>query len=171
MKRIFFLLLCGLALAAPTFAAWNPPTFLIAPNQNGIIPNGVIEVMTPADITLWANTSWDDHQGDPLKLQRVSLSYEIWGTGTPGDFQVNHMAQPNEVYKIGEAFKWAEIITDKPHCTYFQVQANMQMDGWYEPICSNKLTFHLYSTPEPNTFIAFSTGALGIAGMFIKRRR
>jgi hypothetical protein len=152
-------------------AQWTPPTFLLAPDQNGAIPNGIIEISTPADIMLWAHTAWPGQTGTPFAIENVSLTYEIWGTETPGNFITNQIAATGELHKIGDTFQWAEITTNKPANTYFRVQSNIKLSGWDEVLSSNRLTFHLNNVPEPAALLALGSGMAGLAGLFLRRRQ
>jgi hypothetical protein len=73
-------------------------------------------------------------------------------------------------------FEWADIETNKPHCTYFKVQADIKFstgegqDKQEFVMVSNPLTFHL-ETPEPGTFAALGMGLTGLVGFAIRRRK
>jgi len=169
MRTPLITLLCLMVLSAACYAVdpMGPILELDWGLPDGSIPTGpppteVIEIATPADIMLWGHVIWPGNEGLSFKMERVSLHYEIWGTGTPGSFVVEHIAQPGESRVVCTPFEWARITTNKPPCTYFDVFADLNMDQWGTKLISNRLTFHL--VPEPSALLALLGGVAGLAG-------
>jgi hypothetical protein len=167
-------------VGAPALAQTAGPIFLLDIDNDSQTPipgqDWVTQLEIPSNIQLYANIDWEGLAGQSFKAEQVSLHYWIWGTGTPGYFIVNQDFQPNDTFTVSNWFEWADIETNKPHCTYFKVQADIKFvsgegDQQTEHVLvSNPLTFHL-NAPEPGTFAALGMGLTGLLGFAIRRRK
>jgi hypothetical protein len=181
MKKILLLLVaCGILLAMPAFAQTQGPEKLeitwsqllgnpVLPVPDSRVP---IEISTPADIQIWAHLVWPGQEGTTFTAEQVSLHYWIWREdekSAKGQFIVSQEMQPNDEATVCEWFEWAEIFTDKPHCTYFKVQADLKIVGCEQPLVSNELTFHL--VPEPGALGVLATSLAGIVAFGLRRRK